>query len=482
MYVTRSIVESRPVARWRRAGITSAIAVSALSAATGAGAQGTARVPVVIATAGTIAQPAQSPPLVLGDVYRELRQESPRLAAADALARAALARVPGAGLPPDPQLQLGWMNYELPSLKAMEPLGMVQLQVMQMLPLGGKLGFSRGIASSQASAQQQRASDVWWDSRTQAAMAFYDLYQADQALAVMRETLRLLEDIRKIAEAMYRVGEGRQTDVLRSQVEIARMTEDTLRMVAMRTGMAARLNALLDRGQEAVLASPALPAFPSEVPAFDSLQQLAYANRPMLRAGAQDLAAAEQMSKLARRELYPDLQVGVQFGQRGATMSGVDAAGQPMLERKTERMGSLMLGASVPIFARSRQLKLREEADAMRLMATADLAAMRADTRGKLGESYANLVRARRLSTLYRTTILPQAQTTVASAQSAYRVGQVDFMTLLDDQMTVNKYRQELYVLEADEGKAWAELEMLIGGELLDSNAVARERSAGGER
>ena len=118
----------------------------------------------------------------------------------------------------------------------------------------------------------------------------------------------------------------------------------------------------------------------------------------------------------------------------------------------------------------------------MRLMATADLAAMRADTRGKLGESYANLVRARRLSTLYRTTILPQAQTTVASAQAAYRVGQVDFMTLLDDQMTVNKYRQELYVLEADEGKAWAELEMLIGGELLDSNAVARERSAGGER
>ena len=41
-------------------------------------------------------------------------------------------------------------------------------------------------------------------------------------------------------------------------------------------------------------------------------------------------------------------------------------------------------------------------------------------------------------------------------------------MTLLDDQMTVSKYRQELSALEADEGKAWAELEMLTGRELID--------------
>ncbi|MGH7618506.1 MAG: hypothetical protein ACREPM_14900, partial [Gemmatimonadaceae bacterium] len=54
----------------------------------------------------------------------------------------------------------------------------------------------------------------------------------------------------------------------------------------------------------------------------------------------------------------------------------------------------------------------------------------------------------------------------------------VDFMTLLDDQMTVNKYRQELFGLEADEGKAWAELEMLTGRELIDSNSTAVVASA----
>lgn len=149
----------------------------------------------------------------------------------------------------------------------------------------------------------------------------------------------------------------------------------------------------------------------------------------------------------------------------------------------TERMGSLMLGASIPVFARDRQLRMREEAGAMKQMAEADLASMRADTRGRIGEAYANLLRARNLARLYRTTVLPQAEATAASALSGYRVGGVDFMTMLGDRMTVNTFKQELFALNADEGKAWAELEMLSGHALFDPNrmAVAAE-AVGGAR
>ena len=424
---------------------------------------------LALASVAPHAASAQPSPLVLGDLHREVVRASPRAAAARALARAAEARVPGAKLPPDPQLQLGFMNYSLPSLAPMDPLGMTQLQLMQMLPLGGKLGLSGRVAEAQRAAQRARAADVEWEVRGQVAMAFYDLYQADQGLVVARETIRLLQDARATAEAMYRVGEGRQADVLRAQVEIARMTEDTLRMRAMRSTMVARLDALLDRAQGADVGAPALPQFPAEVPSLDSLDALARANRPMLAAGEQALHAAQAGEQLMRREIWPDLQVGVAYGQRAAS----DGMG-------TERMGSLMLGASVPIFARSRQLRLREEAAAMRQMALADLASMRAETRGKVGEAYASLTRARRLAALYRGTILPQAEASVASALAAYRVGQVDFMTLLDNRMTVNQYRQELYALEADEGKAWADLEMLTGRELLDPDSIRRTAASGG--
>ncbi|MFL5581871.1 MAG: TolC family protein, partial [Gemmatimonadaceae bacterium] len=274
---------------------------------------------LALASVAPHAASAQPSPLVLGDLHREVVRASPRAAAARALARAAEARVPGAKLPPDPQLQLGFMNYSLPSLAPMDPLGMTQLQLMQMLPLGGKLGLSGRVAEAQHAAQRARAADVEWEVRSQVAMAFYDLYQADQGLVVARETIRLLQDARATAEAMYRVGEGRQADVLRAQVEIARMTEDTLRMRAMRSTMVARLDALLDRAQGADVGAPALPQFPAEVPSLDSLDALARANRPMLAAGEQALQAAQAGEQLMRREIWPDLQLGVAYGQRAAS-------------------------------------------------------------------------------------------------------------------------------------------------------------------
>jgi outer membrane protein TolC len=410
------------------------------------------------------AQRAAAEPLRLGELYARVEGANPRVATARALVSAAQARVPGARRPPDPQLQLGFMNYTLPGLAPMETLGMTQLQLMQMLPLGGKLGYAGRVAGARAAAQGERAREVVWELRSQTAMAFYDLYATDRRLDVERETLRLLRDIASTAQSMYRVGEGRQADVLRAEVGIARMAEDTLRMEAMRQTMIARLDALLDRDAPTESGTPALPRFPDSLPARAWLDSVAVGGRPMIRAGLEDVRAADASASLARRELIPDLQIGVQYGQQGATMT--DPAG--MTQRRTERMGSLMLGASIPIFARDRQLQMRTEASAMRAMAEAEVAAMRAETRGKIGEAYALLTRARNLARLYRTTVLPQAEATVASALSAYRVGSVDFMTLLDDQMAVNRYREELATLDADEGKAWADLELLSGRELLD--------------
>ena len=183
----------------------------------------------------------------------------------------------------------------------------------------------------------------------------------------------------------------------------------------------------------------------------------------MLRAASQDVDAADASARLAQREIWPDLETGVQLGRQ----PGPDGP---------QRMASLMIGASLPIFAKQRQLQMREEAGAMRAMAVADLSVMRAETRGAVSESHASLRRARRLAELYRTSVLPQAAATVASSLAAYRGGTVDFMTLLDAQMAINRYRQELFTLEADEGKAWAELEMLTGRVLVDAHTAGSPR------
>ena len=394
-------------------------------------------------------------PLRLGQIYRAVEAANPRVAAAGALARAADARIAPARRPPDPQLQFGLMNRSLPGFGLADPLGMNQVQLMQMVPFPGKLRMAGQAASARAEAARARALDVSWDARARTAMAFYELYQMDRSLEVAEETLRILQDLAVTARTMYGVGEGRQPDVLRAQVEIARMSEDIIRMRTERISAAARLNALLLLDPSVPVGSPVRPAFPDTLPPLDSLIDEAERTRPMVRAAEAEVRAAEAGVRLARREIWPDLQVGVQYGQR------------PM-DGGTDRMVSLMLGVNLPIFAGSRQLALRREASAMQQMAEADLDAMHADTRGRVAELYATAERARRLGELYQGTILPQTQTTVSAALASYRVGGVDFMTLLDNQMTVNRYRQDLYALHAQRGQALAELEMLLGRPLFN--------------
>ncbi len=400
------------------------------------------------------AAPAAGDTVTLPQVYTLARARNPRLAAALAVADASAARVPGAGLPPDPSLQVGVMNLSLPSLSANMPSAMApQIQLMQMLPTPGKLGLSKQIARDSASMAGADARETWWEVRSSAAMAFYDVYAADRQLAVMQKTVRLLEDFRKVAQAMYASGEGRQSDVLRAGVEVAKMQAEITRMQAMRTAAVAKLNAALDRPAESVVPAVALPALPAAVPGLDTLAAWADSTRPMLAKGRTAIDQARAQSQLARKEIWPDLSVGLAYGQRPGEMG-------------TERMASAMVGFTIPVFAGSRQLKMREEAAAMSRMATADLGEMRAQVRSRLGEITADLERDRTLVALYRSQVLPQAQANVQSVLSSYRVGQVDFMTLVDAQMTANQYEQELYAMLGRYGASLAELEMTIGREV----------------
>jgi outer membrane protein TolC len=59
--------------------------------------------------------------------------------------------------------------------------------------------------------------------------------------------------------------------------------------------------------------------------------------------------------------------------------------------------------------------------------------------------------------------VIPEAHANVESAFSSYRVGNVDFMTLLDAQTTANRYEAELYQLLGEYGKAVAGLESAVG-------------------
>ncbi|NJD19116.1 MAG: TolC family protein [Gemmatimonadetes bacterium] len=397
------------------------------------------------------AQTAPADTVTLSDLLARVEARSPRLAAMRAGAEAAALRRPSASTLPDPVVQLGVMNVGLPSLRADMPSSMApSVQLMQMVPLPGKLSLMGRIAELDEAMAAASADEMSWEMREMAAGMFYDLWAEDRQIEVMNETLALLRDFQQVARALYASGMGRQADVLRAQVEVARMEGEVRSMEAMRRAMAAKLNALLGLPADAPLGRPVLGILPASVPSADTLLAWASAARPLLAQGRQAVEQARSRVALARKELWPDLTLGVAYGQRGSEMG-------------TERMGSAMVGFSLPVFAGRRQHAMRDEASAMERMASAELAGREAEVSARIAGLLDELARTRALGRLYREEILPQARAAVASSLSAYRVGGVEFMTLVDAQMGVNGFQQELDRLTADHGKALASLEAAVG-------------------
>ncbi|HET7038576.1 MAG TPA: TolC family protein [Gemmatimonadales bacterium] len=399
-----------------------------------------------------VAAQAAGDTLRLADAVAAARAVNPMLQAVRLSADAAAERVPQAGALPDPQLEFGLVNRMLPSFSAEEPMTMNEVRLRQMFPWPGKLGFGKQRARHLARAGGFEALDaeVMLVSRVKAVYA--ELAYMDRALAIMDRTRGLLRDFFQVSQAMYSVGEGLQQDVLQAQVAVARMTEDIVVMQQERLAMAARLNALMGRGaSEPIgpleLADPAaaLPALPG----VDSLMARAAAGRPALQAAYERVRAADAGYRAARRELYPDFMVQLAYGQRP----------------QFDDMATVMLGFSIPLWAGARQLPMRREMAAMRAGEDAMARELYNETFAELTERRAQAERARSLAELYDSSILPQARAAVEAALSAYRVGRVNYMTLVESEMTVNRYEIELVRLAAAYQQAVAEIEALVGGE-----------------
>ncbi|MGH7522623.1 MAG: TolC family protein, partial [Gemmatimonadales bacterium] len=332
----------------------------------------------LVLASGAVAQAVPVDTLTVAEALRMARDANPMLRAARASATAAGQRIGPAGALPDPQLQFGLMNRMASDFgNTMDPMTMNQVQLMQMLPWPGKLGGAKRAARHTAAATRADADEQERMLAAQVRMAYYSTAYADRALDVMGRTRELLRSFLEVSTTMYAVGSAVQQDVLRAQVEVARMSEEITRMGQERVAMAARLNALLGRSALSQIPALALPdAGGSELPPVDSLIAWALAQRPALVAGAERVAAAGASLSAARRELFPDFTVGVQYQQRP----------------QFPTMVSLMLGFNVPIFAGARQLPMRREMAAMRDMATAELANLQNETVARIIETRARAV------------------------------------------------------------------------------------------
>lgn len=416
---------------------------------------------VAILLAGALGVSADTLPVPwrLADVLASVEARSPGLAAARAEHLAAEARVGPASRPPDPRLQLGLMNRSLPSLGKRSVLAMDQIQLTQMIPVPGKLRAGAGVARANAQVAAAGIAERRQTLRLRAADDFFELDRVHRSVVVLRHAGALLREIEGVVRAMYSVGSGKQADVLHAQVALARLEEELTGMAAMREAATARLNALLRRPTGLPIAAVVSPCLPESLPAATLLLEAALREAPVLLAGRARLAAAQAGGRVAGLERWPDFELGAAYGQ------------QPMVgEPGTERMLSLMVGATIPIWAGSRQGAMRREAAAMAQASEAELEDAELEVRGRVGELIAAFERAQGLRRLYRGTILPQARAAAAALLATYRTGGGNFDPVLEAYLTASQYELQLIQLDLEQARAVSGLEALTSLVLMDTN------------
>lgn len=367
----------------------------------------------------------------------------------------AVARIRPAGALPDPTLSAGYMSGFLrppffPS--GSTPDAFRQFGVTQEIPYPGKLSLRTRIATAETDVARWQYEGARVDLIAELKAMYLEYRLADRSLAIVRRNKTLLEDMQRIAEARFAVGQGAQQDVLKAQLEVSMLLERITMLEREKVALQARINGLLYR-EPGTPVDPALTYEAAPLPGdVAELRRLAEQRYPALLRDERRIARSEQAVALARKEVLPDFGVNVttqKFTNGMPWMYGVD----------------LMI--KLPIFWERKQRPMIAEA-AAGLEASRR---MRDNTRAiavaTVDEQYATAMSSQRLLALYGQSLLPQARLTFESAQTAYQVGQVDFLSLLTNFTTILNYELGYERQTAQLHQALARLEPLTGLPLL---------------
>ncbi|WP_293004813.1 TolC family protein [Nitrosomonas sp.] len=391
---------------------------------------------------------------LLPGLIREALENNPEIRAAHQERTAAQQRIAPAEALDDPMLEAGVINAPLASSPFnREDMTMKMIGLSQRLPFPGKRGLRKEVASKDAQAieygYQETVNRVIHDLKT----AYFDLGLTLEMIQLVEKNRQTLEHFLRITEERYQVGQGSQADVLKAQTQVSRMLDRLLELSREQPVFEAELIRALGHNTKTGTLVPVLLHVQETPLILEALQQEAMAQRPQLLALQSLIARNEKSVDLARRAYYPDLDVRFSYGQRDSMLDG----------SRRDDMVSMTVAINLPVWRGNKIEPRILEAQALRDQIASLYQAQSNEVAARLRQQIAMAEQSLKSVKLYQTTILPQAQLTVESALTAYQVGRVDFLTLLDNQMTVFDFEANRITAMANYNKALAEIDWLVG-------------------
>jgi outer membrane protein TolC len=378
---------------------------------------------------------------------------NPEIAAARAESEAARARVAPSTALDDPMLEAGIVNAPLPYSLRREDMTMKMLGLTQKLPYPGKRALRHDAAVADAASVAHAVDEAINRVQRDVRVNYEELRLATTSRQLVARTLEALSQLESIAEQRYAVGQATQSDALLAQTQVVRMQQEQLRLDREQELRHSELRRLLGRHDDSAPIVPveanllSLSATPAE------LYRSAHEHRPQLQALTALIEKSTSEVALARREYYPDFELRFSYGQRDRTLDGLPR----------DDMVTMSVAVNLPIRRGSRLGPRVAEATAMRRQAESLLLVQQLETQSDLERELAIERQQHASAALYHSTLIPQTEAAYDSTLSAYRLGRIDFTTLMEARMRIFEARIGEAEAVAEHNKAIAEMDFLTG-------------------
>ncbi|MFA4906256.1 MAG: TolC family protein [Candidatus Margulisiibacteriota bacterium] len=378
----------------------------------------------------------------LNEVVKTALEHNPEIAAAKADWEAAKAKIPQTLSLDDPRIGL---EYEqIPSGSRNPEEGMKMYTFEQMIMFPGKIYAEWAMANQEAEMAQARYLKKARKILAEVKAAYFDLFFIDRSLKINAENRELLNRLKKSAEAKYSAGQVTQADPLMAAVEAEMIANELLNAGNERKAAEAKLKALLNRPAETALAADELLAWLKVLDAA-AYEKTALEERPEILEMKAELNAIDAAHLKSKMEYFPDTMLGV--------------------KKRVDDGWDAMISISIPLYFWKQSYGV-SAAGLKREMAESALNNMRNMTIAEVRETQAMAENAERTVKLYADRLLPLSAQAVKISQAAYQTGKVDFITFLGAQRNYRDAQLKYAENQVKLGKALAELEKIIGGEI----------------
>ncbi len=347
------------------------------------------------------------------------------------------------------------------------PLSHKEMMAMKF-PFPGTLTLKGQIVTEDVLIAQKEFEIALRDLATEIRLAYYDYLFVIEATRINEENQELLQQMIAIAQAKFRVGQGKYSNVIIAQVELSKLADAIITLEQQRETIIARLNTLLNTSTDLSLGVPMPIEEDRVIHTLAELYELAVQKRQEIQKQKLTISKMTLAVEMAKQMTYPDPTLGASYFENRAIADLKHTQKMPMTfmtQRTLNPANTAWFGHRNSYI---HEMDVKIEAMEHRIEE------LESSIRFVVKKHHFGMETANRTIRLYRQTLLPQARQALDAANTAYQAAQIDFLSFLDAQRTLLNLRIVEQRALHDYRQHLAQLEQAVGM-ILPKQALAQE-------